>query len=115
MTPPTDDDAIAAVRWHVRKLESFSQGRAAGAYKGDLEAFRLALARLEASRWRDIAEAPKDGTYILGNKRFLDAGWSPRVMRWEEGQWLTDPGDWVQQPTLWQPLPCPPSTTSERE
>jgi hypothetical protein len=58
--------------------------------------------------WQLIETAPKDGTYILGNKKFLDAGWSPRVVRWERGCWLTDPGDWSQKPTHWMPLPEPP-------
>lgn len=63
--------------------------------------------------WRPIETAPRDGTYILGNKRFIDAGWSPRVMYWDKGQWFSDPAGYVQKPELWRPLPPPPAPSSE--
>lgn len=59
--------------------------------------------------WQPIETAPKDGTYILGNKKFWDAGWSPRVMRWEKESWRTDPGNLHQEPTMWCPLPASPA------
>ena len=51
---PSHEEMCAAVRWQIRKLESFAQGRAAEAYEGDLEIFRAILIQLEASRWRPI-------------------------------------------------------------
>lgn len=75
------------------------------------------IKRLRAlTAWRDIASAPKDGTYVLlffpgplmdmespglaVGRYYTDSGW------WVTAIWAS--GHPVKQPTHWQPLPEPP-------
>lgn len=62
--------------------------------------------------WRPIAEAPKDGTVIIGYDpdKDDDDGLPHGVdfMRWHEGRWI-DPLTHGVSPTHFQPLPDPPS------
>jgi hypothetical protein len=71
-----------------------------------------ALSRLSRSaEWRDIASAPKDGTFVLLFVRGSDA-WCPSIGRWNGDAWGDEmfsfhlPG--LNMPTHWQPLPAPP-------
>ena len=71
----------------------------------------------EATGWRDIATAPRDGTEIdvwcidhadEGYQRVTNAWWSVPDGRW---RCYTDDGlIWASQPVFWQPLPPPPQT-----
>lgn len=65
------------------------------------------LARLTAPR--PIAEAPKDGTWLLGLWPESNE-WPPIVMRWTGKEWQReDPADRDEgyRPTHWLPLPAP--------
>lgn len=58
--------------------------------------------------WRDISEAPKDGTPILGWD-----GSSMTVILYTYGEWqLAECGSYAEdadwEPIKWQPLPPPP-------
>lgn len=59
--------------------------------------------------WRPIAEAPKDGSEVLG---FEERGYVGRrvVMRWDIrfDQWVSVPGSYGLHPSRWMPLPEPP-------
>lgn len=63
--------------------------------------------------WRDISTAPKDGTGVL----LWIAAWETALVAWfADGQWWTpvrrDSRMGVgTAPTLWAPLPAPPSRT----
>lgn len=65
--------------------------------------------------WRDISNAPYDGTLI----RVRDRGWSPCHAqyigtRFVDGHWkFTEYTSFT--PTHWQPLPEPPSTLTDLE
>ena len=63
-----------------------------------------AAGRAEASAWRPIAEAPKDGTWIFG----CVAGFIPLVMRSDGNRWVVPYHDGSHQPTHFMPLPPPP-------
>ena len=76
----------------------------------------------EASRWRPIETAPKDGTHILlyyperdcciggSYVEITDGDWETGYKRWME--WQVDDelyvGDEGYSPTHWMPLPTPP-------
>jgi hypothetical protein len=115
----TLEDEIAAVRRDVRKLEKLRVGQWAQAYERDLHIYRSILARLEASRWRSIAEAPRDGTRILlgyyTQGEAVVAHWNADIEKFV----LTDNDKFGiagrSSPRGWMPLPFPPSTTSEGE
>ncbi|MDF2757305.1 MAG: hypothetical protein K0S94_2900 [Nitrospira sp.] len=63
-----------------------------------------------AMDWQSIETAPKDGTSILGGKPGMAAPW---VVRWRNGKriqdWETSYSFIGFKPTLWMPLPKPPS------
>lgn len=68
------------------------------------------------SAWREIAEAPRDGTVVLVNCKH--DGVVPA--KWEDGwgvesAWRHDPGGWPQDPTHFQPLPTPPGGGEEEK
>lgn len=94
----------------------------------ELVTVRAALAEMErernqaraelkqATEWRPIETAPKDGTFILGYysettypheyvTRYAVVQWLP--VGDEHGEWFEDTGE-VLWPTHWQPLPLPP-------
>ena len=85
---------------------------------------RAYLKGAPVSPWRDIATAPKDGTYILVFPALLGA---PLVATWERsgkvpsegighlGFWRAALTDELTpyQPTHWMPLPPPPSQEGE--
>jgi hypothetical protein len=59
---------------------------------------------------RPIAEAPRDGTWVLGywdETTRLDAGRYSRflVVQWLDGEWLDEDGDELNEPTHYLPLP----------
>lgn len=73
---------------------------------------------MTATGWRDIKDAPRDGTYVLvatadeflyptsnfRPKRVFSAYFQAQANDWVlEGQWAKD-----DQPTHWMPLPPPP-------
>ena len=81
------------------------------------------------SEWRDIATAPKDGSWFLA---FEADGEIPYLCYWEKDlyapnggrggpsgwfaqNWMDRWGDRPQaeQPTHWMPLPAPPSPTPD--
>ena len=57
----------------------------------------------EASRWRPIETAPKDGTDLL-----LWCGWCITGFRDENGFWTEDGTQSIQMVTHWIPSPPPP-------
>ena len=63
-----------------------------------------AAGRAEASAWKPISEAPKDGTWIFG----CVAGFIPLVMRSDGNRWVVPYHDGSHQPTHFMPLPPPP-------
>lgn len=67
------------------------------------------------SEWRDIATAPRDGTWVLIAAVDLhpcDAQWARDDFGDNEG-WFDAAGFFSTQPTHWQPLPEPPSIESK--
>ena len=73
----------------------------------------------DASGWRDIATAPRDGTGFLVNCPHVEDGVS--MMMWDANLFmmvsLFDGKPWVsglERPTHWQPLPPPPSADAKR-
>lgn len=114
---PGVPDADFADDWRPSRLISINVG--------DLRRARSALATLEAgSGWRPIETAPKDGTRILvwdgkdGGQQ--TASWADDFEADGSGAWT----DWVPvtlysgsyltySPSLWQPLPSPPSNPGE--
>ena len=68
----------------------------------------LREARAMGPEWRDISEAPKDGTVFLG---FFSNG-EVHVVYILEGKCRRqmDKEDW-EMPTHWTPLPAPPKET----
>lgn len=80
-----------------------------------IAALRAALAggTRETEGWRPIAEAPKDGTYVLicGTGGIHMAHWACGRERYQ--MWLNFDSHGVGAPTHWMPLPAPPSTTEE--
>lgn len=76
---------------------------------------REAAAALEASGWRDISTAPKDGTWVLVKTPHVTvaARWNSS---WPPGFSYSDAHSWHYlahpdaAPTHWRPLPAPPDT-----
>jgi Lar family restriction alleviation protein len=105
-----EDGEYAIVLWNTRPIED--------ALRAELDELR------ERYRWRDMASAPKDGTFILiRHKDTIDKAWwgrcfNPCVGRtypaWmiygmeseEYGTYQT-----IDKPLGWMPLPEPPETT----
>lgn len=61
-------------------------------------------------KWCDIAEAPRDGTWILTISKNAGGFWCvPQVARWVNGEWQSPVSDarvmLYHQPTHWMPLP----------
>lgn len=65
------------------------------------------VAALRAQGWRPIAEAPKDGTKILTTT----AAYWPQTSYWMRAPDMLRWNGYAKddQPTLWQPLPAPPT------
>jgi hypothetical protein len=76
-----------------------------------------------APGWQPIAEAPKDGTWLLvRGMNTVGQPMIPFVVSWNDGYgrclgyaWrdnltLTDVGHWIDPNAEWMPLPKPPST-----
>lgn len=53
---------------------------------------------------RPIAEAPRDGTWVIG---LWDEVWRlpPSVMKWRDGEWWSDAGQMIGRMTKYLPLP----------
>ena len=53
---------------------------------------------------RPIAEAPRDGTWVIG---LWDKAWRlpPSVMKWRDGEWWSDSGQMIGRMTEYLPLP----------
>ncbi len=81
----------------------------ASAAKAFNEGATLAPEPVARSRWRPIAEAPKDDTHILvyAPEDFNPAGHYFLACWYEGDQW--DFSEGICDPTHWQPLPEPPS------
>ncbi len=63
------------------------------------------------SEWQPIETAPKDGTRVLAARKWKKGQWVYRIAHWADrglGNWVSDPGEWLVQPTHWQPLPPAP-------
>jgi hypothetical protein len=78
-------------------------------HKCMIDASEMLTDLLAEREWRPIAEAPRDGTTILGGK----IGKDPFLCHWEDqkgGQWFTDMvlSFWHENVTHWRPLPAPP-------
>ena len=56
--------------------------------------------------WRPIAEAPRDGTRVLGYFPNIEAGYHDTAYLGRFETWASR--DWPAQPTHWMPLPSPP-------
>src|SRR5688572_26449094 len=100
-------DAVSC-RYAQREMAALLE---AGADVGDIfRGLRAALDQLEASRWRPISEAPKDGTHFIvpGGTAYWNAGLQ---------LWISDQANRAIQwdVKVWMPLPSPPATTSEGE
>jgi hypothetical protein len=74
----------------------------------------------QASEWRPIEEAPKDGTHVVvfaalrrdGTKRRSRRGCAASVAHYEQGWgWLSTPSDYQLHPTHFMPLPEPPKVS----
>ena len=119
--PPSLDEMIAAVRW------ARGQVLAGDKFAAPLDA---ALAQLEASRWRDIAVAPKDDSRVDVWQTVTQRGellYEQRVPNaiWDQDQWVSDdtgeilnkrePGHYgrIFALTHFMPIPAPPSTARE--
>ena|SRR5687768_2859556 len=76
----------------------------------------LALAGESVTGWQPIETAPKDGGYIVTNRKqqvaFCDVRGGQRIIHNVAGfvEW-----DWDQPATHWQPLPAPPTITRKSE
>ena len=67
----------------------------------------------EASGWRPISEAPKDGTLFLA---YAAPGQHDLPELYSLCAWHPDAGfciDELREPTHWRPLPAPPSASQE--
>lgn len=116
---PSEEEMIGALRTEIAILEAKPAAMVA---KQHIAALKAALQRLEASRWRPIEEAPKDGNEVdlwwqvaPGNGyRATDCYWSKMERYWRQ---LGDVGQprMAGEPTHFMLLPPPPSTTSEGE
>lgn len=57
-----------------------------------------------ADGWRDMKDAPKDGTRVIGSS----PRWgSVRTIYWADGMWLLEGGTFCE-PAGWMPLPSTP-------
>jgi hypothetical protein len=86
-------------RWRMMDADARVLADAAPALIAELRGLR------EATRWRPIAEAPKDGTPVelwAEGRRFANCYWMAVTRRW------IDAGGRVSKPTHWRPLPDPP-------
>lgn len=67
-TEPTLADAIAAVKRATEQVENWAaiwSGALKVGAEAELAALRVALAHLEAARWRPIAEAPENESVLI--------------------------------------------------
>lgn len=117
-------EQIAAVRSLIDATEVTAAGFRKWVTAGNFPALHAALATLEAQQWRDIAEAPKDGTFVLAwcGDRVRCVHWHAEFeYRWEgerdwyEGAWTDHAVEsfgyrTVQKydPTHYRTLPPPP-------
>lgn len=86
-----------------------------------VDALRSVLAHLEASRWRPIAEAPRDRPVLVWDKRTGECRAAELCTSIEEGDtawvyarrfsWEGEPAlaFVAHEPTHWMPLPSPPA------
>ena len=75
---------------------------------------RSALTTEAGDGWRDMADAPKDGAWILAGHNLW--GGDSVIVGWHFGRWREDPTPEgpVYHPTHWQPLPpAPPATEGD--
>lgn len=111
--PSSLDEMIAALRW------ARGQILAGDKFAAPLNA---TLAQLEASRWRPIESAPKDGTILVAIPHQFTKG----VFVITSASWYAPASDtqgwyimsrfWGKEPTQpshWMPLPAPPAVASE--
>lgn len=70
------------------------------------------LSATPASAWRPIEEAPRDGRYVLLVHE--SSGGRPYAGMWcyDDKQWVDERGC-IRVPTHFQPLPTPPTSTSQ--
>jgi len=107
-TTVTLEEEIAALRYAVERFakeyreDDFS---ISGPTRQEIAALRSALARLEASRWRPIAEAPPEHEMLLL--------WGEEGMEFFAGSHTSF--EMMTGVTHWQFAPSPPATTSEEE
>lgn len=118
---PSHEEVIRAVRQVIEDYKmlpgTFDQDAHGYEHLATLE---CALAQLEASRWRPISGAPKDGAPFLGAICWDDTGeweilrmaWIDHAGRFGDATYCPFVND-QEQPTCWQPLPSPPATASE--
>ena len=70
-----------------------------------------AAALRDLTEWRDIATAPKDGTWMLACWAGSDRP-AFGVVKWDSCDWI-EGGDVVGIPTHWLPLPSAPNQAKE--
>ena len=70
------------------------------------EGMALALSAADASAWRPMSEAPRDGTLMLVSVKHIGCD----VVSWWGAGWRETTNGLAlrDEPTHWQPLPAPP-------
>lgn len=113
-TPRTDKAETAFDYWANKDFEASFRGSHLDSDDPEpLDGFEIArqLERElnEATRWRPIENAPKDGTAVLA---LLPNSDMPVVVRWDTrwaACWDECPLSGLDTPTHWMPLPKPPT------
>jgi hypothetical protein len=131
---PPHAEMIAAVKRQIERHEALlwthnlpnatrEDDEAAEFERAELERLRAVLAHLERTQWRDIEEAPKDGSHILTynttpvhdqDTRRTSIEHRISVSYWCFGGWMEYPASprfiQGQVHTHWMPLPPSPET-----
>ena len=92
----------------INRLKRARGSDGGSAIYDDERAIDDAIKLLEASAWRPIEAAPKDGTEIIAWNAFFGSYQN----KFKDGEWprrdIDLEGIWYPMPTKWMPLPEPP-------